>query len=216
MNCFLWYQVIISLSVQFLNCLVLPPGDDHFPCCCKQFSTKFFKDGKSLVHFNRSPFSRRYCHSELSSSSGYDSVSLSPEPGESRPSAMLACAHKLQRIQISAARRICGLPRFSHISPTLFSLHWLPVSYRVDFKVLLLAFKAVYGLAPPYICDLVKRKAPSRYILRSDDALMLKQPSGKTRKTLGDRAFTVSAPALWNKLPDTLRNIRELNSFKAN
>ena len=109
---------------------------------------------------------------------------------------------KLQRIQNSAARLICGLPRFSQISTTLFSLHWLPVPYRVDFKVLLLACKAVYGLAPPYICDRVKRKAPSRYTLRPDDALMLQQPSGKSRKTLGDRAFTVSAPALWNKLPE--------------
>ena len=48
----------------------------------------------------------------------------------------LPAAHlnKLQRIQSSAARLVCSLPRFCHITPTLFSLHWLPVCFRIEFK----------------------------------------------------------------------------------
>ena len=34
-------------------------------------------------------------------------------------------------------------------------------------------------------------------------------------KTLGDRAFMVAAPTLWNSLPKELRAITNVNSFKA-
>ena len=44
--------------------------------------------------------------------------------------------NKLQRVQNAAARLICSTPRFSHVTPVLFSLHWLPVKFRIDFKIL--------------------------------------------------------------------------------
>ena len=40
-----------------------------------------------------------------------------------------------------------------HITPVIFSLHWLPVAYRIELKIFVLTFKAVYQLAPPYICN---------------------------------------------------------------
>ena len=55
---------------------------------------------------------------------------------------------KLQRIQNAAARLVTGTPRFCHVTPLLFHLHWLPISYRVMFKILLLTFKCLYSLAP--------------------------------------------------------------------
>ena len=36
----------------------------------------------------------------------------------------------------------------------------------------------------------------------------------KTRTVAGDRAFSNAAPALWKKLPDSVRNIETLESFK--
>ena len=74
---------------------------------------------------------------------------------------------KLQRIQNSAARLECSTPRFNHITPVLFSLHWLPVAYRIEFKILVLTFKAIYQLAPSYICNLVRLKEKCKYQLRS-------------------------------------------------
>ena len=50
----------------------------------------------------------------------------------------------LQRIQNSAARLVGSTRRFNHITPILFSLHWLPVAYRIEFKILVLTFKAIY------------------------------------------------------------------------
>ena len=62
---------------------------------------------------------------------------------------------KLQRVQNAAARLILGIGKFSHITPALYELHWLPVSLRIDYKILLLTFKCIYGLAPTYLSDLI-------------------------------------------------------------
>ena len=43
--------------------------------------------------------------------------------------------YKLQRVQNSAARLICNVGRFDHISPSLKTLHWLPIKFRIQFKV---------------------------------------------------------------------------------
>ncbi|KAL2088052.1 hypothetical protein ACEWY4_016880 [Coilia grayii] len=69
---------------------------------------------------------------------------------------------KLQLIQNSAARLLIKTGKMEHITPALAELHWLPVSYRVDFKVLLLVFKAVNGLAPCYITDALSSYTPAR------------------------------------------------------
>ena len=60
--------------------------------------------------------------------------------------------NKLQRVQNAAARLICSIPRFSHVTPVLYSLHWLSVQFRIDFKILIINFKAIHGHAPEYIC----------------------------------------------------------------
>ena len=77
-------------------------------------------------------------------------------------------------------------------------LHWLPVSFRNNFKTLLLTLKAIHELAPSLINELVKIKPlNSRYRLRSNDGILLSHPNFKTLTTLGDRrAFVASAPEL--------------------
>ena len=129
----------------------------------------------------------------------------------------LPAAHlnKLQRIQNSAARLVCSLSRFCHITPTLFSLHWLPVCFRIEFKLLILAFKAIHGLAPQYIMDLIHVKQQfGCMMLRSQSELQLLPPRTITKKTLGDRSFMAAAPKLWNRLPSNIRAVNDLNCFK--
>ena len=55
---------------------------------------------------------------------------------------------KLQHIQNIAARIVTRTRRSEHITPVLKQLHWLPVSYRIKFKVLLYTYKALNGCAP--------------------------------------------------------------------
>ena len=71
------------------------------------------------------------------------------------PSSQVA---RLQRIQNAGARVIACVPRYDHISPVLMQLHWLSVSQRIEYKVLILAFTAIQGKAPQYICDMIQER----------------------------------------------------------
>ena len=104
---------------------------------------------------------------------------------------------KLQRVQNAAVRLILGIGKFSHITPALYELHWLPVSLRIfDYKILLLTFKCIYGLAPTYLSDLISIKSNSLYSLRTTGKLLLDHPKGKMVTTLGARSFSATAPKL--------------------
>ena len=52
--------------------------------------------------------------------------------------------NKLQRIQNMVARLVHKLPKFSHVTPLLIDLHWLPVEYCVRYKILLFTYKAIH------------------------------------------------------------------------
>ena len=122
--------------------------------------------------------------------------------------------NKLQRVLNVSARQVYNAPRFCHIPPLLRSLHWLPVKARIQFKILLITFKAIHGLAPKYLCDLLTFKS-SLYNLRSSGSILLSMPAVRSKTTSGDRAFMVAEPTLWNSLPKELRAITNVNSFKA-
>ena len=80
---------------------------------------------------------------------------------------------KLQRLQNAAARLISNVPRYSHITPVLCSLHWLPVKFRIDFNILSLTFKAIFRHAPVYLIDMIVIKEQSRSNLSSASGLIL-------------------------------------------
>ena len=119
---------------------------------------------------------------------------------------------KHQSVQNVAARLITRSRKCDHITLILFDLHWLPVSERIKFKILLLTFKALRQQSPTYIQDLITRYLPSRS-LRSSSTLSL-NPVSFNLKTYGSRAFSVSAPELWNKLPNDIRSWENLSLFK--
>ncbi len=79
---------------------------------------------------------------------------------------------RLQLIQNAAAWLLTGIKKRDHISPILAALHWLLVSFRIDFKILLLPFKALKGQAPVCICDLLIPNEPDRCLRSSGRALL--------------------------------------------
>ena len=83
-----------------------------------------------------------------------------------------ASIKRLQLVQNAAARLLTGHKKRDHITPILASLHWLPIRFRIDFKILLFVFKALNGLAPAYIAELLQCYTPAR-ALRSADQLLL-------------------------------------------
>ncbi|CAJ1074417.1 uncharacterized protein LOC115370421 [Xyrichtys novacula] len=121
--------------------------------------------------------------------------------------------HKLQLVHNSTARIITKTPSSHHITPILQQLHWLPVPLRIQFKILLYTFKAIHNLAPPYLSDLLHIATPARH-LRSSSSLHLSVPPVHL-STMGGRAFSRSAPRLWNSLPSYIRNIDSLPLFKS-
>ena len=121
---------------------------------------------------------------------------------------------ELQRVQNAAARIALDLSKFCHITPALRQLHWLPVIKRIQFKILLLSFKAIHGPFPPYISELVTVKPKSTYGHRSSNSTLLLPTAQKMLPALGARSFCCCCPALWNKLPADIRNVASLNSFK--
>ena len=113
---------------------------------------------------------------------------------------------QLQLVQHAAGRQITCARKCDYITPILFDLHWLPVSEQINFKILLLSFKALHQQSPTYIQDLITHYLLSRS-LQSSFMLSL-NPVSFNLKTYGSRAFAVPAPELWNKLPDDIRSAR--------
>jgi hypothetical protein len=120
--------------------------------------------------------------------------------------------HKLQLLQNAAARVLTKSKKHDHITPILQELHWLPIRQRIQFKILLIAFKSQFGLTPSYIANLLVPYAPSR-TLRSSAKSLLTIPRTSS-SYYGDRSFSACAPKLWNALPNNIRRCSSLPLFK--
>ena len=98
---------------------------------------------------------------------------------------------RLQSVLNAAARLVFRLRRYDHVTDSLASLHWLRLPERVEFKVALMTYRVLHGLAPPYLEQLVRiSDLPGRRRLRSASTLQLHVPSFR-RSTIGRRSFPV-------------------------
>ena len=113
----------------------------------------------------------------------------------------------------TAARLVVRERKSAHITPVLSNPHWLPVQQRVIFKLLLVTYKALNGIAPTYIIDLLRPHIPTR-TLRSNSQNLLTVPRVRT-ETYGERSFSCAAPKLWNNLPDSIKQCPTIDEFKA-
>ena len=109
----------------------------------------------------------------------------------------------LQRVQNIAAGILTRTKKYDHITLILQHLHWLPVMERIIFKIMLLTYRGVNGMAPTYI----ERMLIPYKSLRSSE-------SGQLVVGYGDRAFAVVAPTLWNNPPEHIRRAKILGSFE--
>jgi len=118
----------------------------------------------------------------------------------------LATIAPLQRVQNAAARLVLGLSRSDHVRPALRELHWLPVVYRIKFKLALVMFTIHTHQCPDYLADSVhpySNNDPARYRLHSATGTNYSVP--RTRTKFG---------VMWNSLPAAVRHAHSLHSFK--
>ncbi len=100
--------------------------------------------------------------------------------------------NKLQMVQNAAARVLTRTRKYDHISPVLSTLHWLPIKHHKDYKILLITYKALNGLAPQYLSELLSHYNPPRP-LRSQNSGHLIIPR-ISKLTAGGRSFFYLAP----------------------
>ena len=115
---------------------------------------------------------------------------------------------RLSGVLRAAARVVLQLPGRSHITDAMKDqLHWLDIPARVDFKLCVLAFRCLHGSAPPYLARCCTRVIPGRSDLRSASAAKGRLVVPKTdTKTISRKAFAISCPLAWNRLPDELHD----------
>jgi len=107
---------------------------------------------------------------------------------------------RLQRAQDAAARVVVwGSRRISTNSVGLLKqLHWLPVEWRIKFKIACITYKIISTTQPAHLYSSLKHYTPSR-TLRSSDSKLLFVP--RVRTCFGSRSFAVATPIIWNSLP---------------
>ena len=124
-----------------------------------------------------------------------------------------------QNIQNCLARFVSGTSRFSHVTPILKSLHWLPVEERIIFKTLLLIYGYLNTGKPKYFAPYLSPYTSAVKTRRSNPEKMFLKvpfyiPSVHKCKVHFNKSFSYDAPKLWNDLRLEIRTANTLSCFK--
>ena len=99
----------------------------------------------------------------------------------------------------------------------MYKLHWLPIRFRLDYKIALLMFRCYKSETPKYLCELLDIEVRTGICrsLRSyqDEVISCRIPFAK-HKTFAERSFSVAGPMIWNSLPVDLHLSETVDSFK--
>ena len=122
--------------------------------------------------------------------------------------------NKMQAVQNMAAKITLGKGKYDSATSCLVQLHWLPIKFRIDYKIISIVHKCLHGEAPPYLARMIEYTKSARPGLQSeeDDTRLLVPKTSK--KTFVARSFSVLGPTLWNALPINIRKIANYASFK--
>ena len=126
---------------------------------------------------------------------------------------------RLQLVQNSLCRFVTRSSKYCHITPQLEKLHWLPIKYRIQFKIGLITYKTLNQGEPVYLRELIHPYTSSRNTRRSTPKLkFLHTPTfdRKVHKSVKhfSNSFSHYAPILWNSFPFQIRNSPSVTSFR--
>ena len=120
---------------------------------------------------------------------------------------------KLQGIQNFAARIVCNIRKYDHVTPALKSLKWIPVKSNPYLRDSVMAYKCMTGLAPNYLCNqFISRGSISGRVTRNSQQLNI--PLCKT--ATGQKSFYYRIVSLWNAICPKIKLSPSVSSFKRN
>ena len=122
---------------------------------------------------------------------------------------------RLNSLQYSAARTIFRIKKYSrmHMTPYLKSLHWLPISQRINYNILLQTHHATHNNTPDYLTELLTEYNSSR-LQRTSNTFKLQIPYTTKLICKQESAFSIIPPKLWNNLPYKLSCLQSTSLFK--
>ena len=94
------------------------------------------------------------------------------------------------------------------------AIHWLPIKFRIIYKLWVLMHLVRVGRSPAYLSDTMTSVAdlPGRERLRSSSSFRNELPRFKIK--FGERSFLFSGPKAWNSLPSNLQELTNTDTFK--
>ena len=115
---------------------------------------------------------------------------------------------RLQQTQNSLARAAVKAPKSSHITPILWSLHWLIITERIEYKFISFIYKVLTTTQPSYLHNLITVQPPRN--TRASSLVTLARPSTSSSASLRitDRSFQYAPPRVRNQLPASFRQPR--------
>ena len=117
-------------------------------------------------------------------------------------------------LSVPSIRLVCKAKKSDHIHPILETLHWLPVTHRIQYKISTICFNSTSGTAPQYQSDLLQPYTPARQLWSASDTRTFVTSHVNT-EIFGERAFSYAGPSVQNSLPQTLCHSDSASSFKA-
>lgn len=120
----------------------------------------------------------------------------------------------LQKVQNYAARLVLGASHREPTTPLLKTLHWLPISERIKYKVGCICFHVITKTAPSYLIEILPIYT-NLSKLRSASDPRLFTVNKYNRKSHGYRSIHCYGPIFWNGLPYKIRHSDNITSFKS-
>ena len=118
----------------------------------------------------------------------------------------------LQKVQNAAARLISRTPKSESAKPVLKRLHWL--AFRIKFKIAVIIHRCLHDTAPSYLKTMLSQFVPTRNLRSAKSSAVILVVPRVNQKTVGNRAFSVAGPLIWNAIPASIREIESTSVLR--
>ena len=115
-----------------------------------------------------------------------------------------------------AVKLIFNKNKYDSVTECFKKLHWLPIKTRIHFKILTLTYKCLNNQTPEYLSSLLTINETNDRQLRSSSQYRRLIVSSVRLQTFAARSFSVTAPGLWNSIPNYIKQSSRLDHFKTN